>query len=190
MTANTGKIRDNSDINRAIIPSSNEINGLTIPAVPAVLAVRTAVVVSCEMEAVPPPAMIAILHFRNGSISPINAAVNKIPAVIAAGVAIIFMTWSTSGIYDETISNKVATAKATSAGVVSIQLNESTNVTKLAFAAILVMRSGVKTRKPTAALKPIPMNIAIIYSMIATPLTDFFFSYYSKQSFVRHYFLT
>jgi len=78
--------------NRAVMmdPSSSreEKNTLPVAAVRAEDFVRKMTVIPWTMAAVPPPAISASVHFRNGEISITIEAVAMMPAMIAAGDAI------------------------------------------------------------------------------------------------------
>jgi len=97
-----------------------------------------------------------------------NDAVKIIPAIVATGPERFFIIVSKYGMYNETISNNVATAKAMSAGVEPIQAKPSDNVISETFSAMEVIKSGVNTRNPAAALNPMPIKIAMIISIITT----------------------
>jgi len=73
-------------------------NGLARPPVPAVDAPRANTVVPWTSPAIPPPAMIARVHFKNGLVFVTIEAVIIVPATIAAGEAIVSNRWSTHGI--------------------------------------------------------------------------------------------
>ena len=77
------------------ISSKEEIKGFPIPAVETDDFARSATVVPCTNPAIPPPAMSASVHLRNGDISVIIEAVTTVPAMIAAGVATMSRRWST-----------------------------------------------------------------------------------------------
>lgn len=158
--AKKGKSMVSTDITTADISSMMETNILPIPPVTIVLVPRTVAVVNCAIEAVPPPPIIEILHVKKGSNSPIKEAVKIVPATTAAGVASIFNTLSINGRRYAHISNTVATENAIRAGVDPIHSKFVAKVTQDTFAAILVIKSGVKIRNPAEALKPIPINIA------------------------------
>jgi len=85
------------DITNDTIPSTIDIRILPIPPVTKVLVLRAAKVVSCVIEATPPPPIIEILHVKNESNSPIKEAVKIEPAITATGVAIVFMKLSING---------------------------------------------------------------------------------------------
>src|SRR6266404_6148886 len=71
--------------------------GFPNPAVDRVDVPRATTVVPCTSPAAPPPAITASVHFRNGLTSPTIAAVTTVPAMSAAGVAIVSKTWSIHG---------------------------------------------------------------------------------------------
>jgi len=72
--------------------SNVETKGFPIPAVETDDFARSATVVPCTNPAIPPPAISASVHFRNGDISVIIEAVTTVPAMIAAGVATMSRT--------------------------------------------------------------------------------------------------
>src|SRR5512143_2642283 len=72
--------------------SKVEIIGFPIPAVETDDFVRSATVVPCTNPAIPPPAISASVHFRNGDILVTDEAVVMVPAMIAAGVATMSRT--------------------------------------------------------------------------------------------------
>lgn len=72
--------------------SKVETAGFPIPPVETDEFARSATVVPCTNPAIPPPAIRASVHFRNGDISVTNEAVAMVPAMIAAGVAAISKT--------------------------------------------------------------------------------------------------
>lgn len=72
----------------------------------------SAVVVPCIMPAIPPPAMIATIHFTDGGKSVITDAVAIVPATIETGEAMASMIWSSQGTQYAMISRMVAEAKA------------------------------------------------------------------------------
>jgi hypothetical protein len=72
--------------------SKVETKGFPIPVVEAEDVARSATVVPCTNPAIPPPAISASVHFRNGDISVTIEAVAMVPAMIAAGVATISIT--------------------------------------------------------------------------------------------------
>ena len=72
--------------------SKVETKGFPTPAVETADFARRATVVPCTYPAIPPPAISASVHFRNGDISVTIEAVVMVPAIIAAGVATISRT--------------------------------------------------------------------------------------------------
>ena len=72
--------------------SKVESKGFPIPPVKADDFARSATVVPCTNPAIPPPAIRARVHFRNGDILATNEAVAMVPAMMAAGVAAISRT--------------------------------------------------------------------------------------------------
>ena len=72
-----------------IDPTSSrvETTGFPAPPVDNEDCVRSATVVPCTNPAMPPPAISASVHFKNGEISVITDADTMVPAAIAAGVA-------------------------------------------------------------------------------------------------------
>lgn len=82
--------------NKAVMmdPTNSKVEnkGFPIPAVEIDDLVRSATVVPCTNPAIPPPAIKAKVHFRKGEISVTKEAVAMVPAMTAAGVAIVSRT--------------------------------------------------------------------------------------------------
>lgn len=97
MIAKNGMNNDTSDMTTAMTPSKIEMKMFPLPPVVIVLTFFSELVVSWEIVAVPPPAMMAMPQVKNGSISPMNDAVSKIPAMVATGVESVFYSESTTG---------------------------------------------------------------------------------------------
>ena len=72
-------------------------NGLAMPPVVAVDTALVATVPSCIVPAVPPPATIARIHCKVGSIPSRDDDVTIIPATIAHGVVIVSNKLSSQG---------------------------------------------------------------------------------------------
>jgi len=77
---------------------------------------RTATVPICTTAAVPPPAMMAMVHLSSGEMSVSTEAVSTMPAPTAAGVAMTSRALSSQGMKYAPTSTMVATAKTASAG--------------------------------------------------------------------------
>ena len=71
--------------------------GLARPHVLAVEAPRVTTVVPWTSPAMPPPAITARVHFRNGLMSAIRDAVTSVPAMTAAGDAMVSSRLSNQG---------------------------------------------------------------------------------------------
>ena len=94
--ASTGKSNDRMDNRIAPIHSPVESTGFATPPVVVVDSPRAATLLICTAPAVPPPTIIAAAQAANWDISPLLAAiVIKVPASMAAGVAIVSMALST-----------------------------------------------------------------------------------------------
>jgi len=72
--------------------------GLPRPPVAAVEPVRPTTVAVWTAAAAPPPAIAAKVHLSSGLLPVNTAAVITVPAMIAAGVAMVSNRWSTQGI--------------------------------------------------------------------------------------------
>src|SRR6266404_2243856 len=96
-TASTGARTATMEATVDAASSAVAIRGLPKPPVPIEETPRVATVVPCTIPATPPPAMIARAHLRNGLRSVTREAVMRVPAMIAAGVAIVSRRLSTQG---------------------------------------------------------------------------------------------
>src|SRR5699024_6459262 len=97
-TATTGITKARKVMTTAEMPSIIDTRKLPKPPVTTVLVPLTVLAATCVTEAVPPPAMMAILQVKKGSKSPMKEAVKSVPAIKAKGAANIFTTLSTQGI--------------------------------------------------------------------------------------------
>ena len=77
--------------------SSVAIAAFPIPPVNKDDLARSAVVDPCKRPAIPPPAMIATIHFSEGGMSVITDAVKIVPAMMETGEAIASITLSSQG---------------------------------------------------------------------------------------------
>jgi len=82
----------------APVASIVETAGFPKPPVNARDFVRRATVVPWMMDAAPPPAIMAKVHFKKGDNSTTKEAVTMVPATMAAGDAIRSNKWSSQGI--------------------------------------------------------------------------------------------
>lgn len=97
-TTKTGTSSESTDNKTAPTHSTVDTSGLAIPPVVAVDTPRTATVLICTAPAVPPPTMIAAAQLANYDISPLlTVIVVRVPATIAAGVAMVSKALSTHG---------------------------------------------------------------------------------------------
>ena len=87
--ATTGSTKAKKLMNTESPNSAVATIGLAIPPVVEVEAARVRTVPLCTAPAMPPPAITARVHFRNGSIDVSIELITMIPATIAAGVAIV-----------------------------------------------------------------------------------------------------
>ena len=99
ITSITGAKKDKIEISSALTHSPVEMTGFPTPPVVAVDKPRKATVPNCTAPAVPPPTINAVAQAINCDISPLlTAIVDTVPAMTAAGVAIMSRILSTQGI--------------------------------------------------------------------------------------------
>src|SRR5690606_12372724 len=97
-TTRNGNINDKIESTTAPIHSPVLTTGFATPPVVSVEAPRNATVLNWTALAVPPPTIIADAQVANWDISPeLTARVDSVPAIIAAGVAILSNALSTHG---------------------------------------------------------------------------------------------
>jgi len=92
MTERIGTRMASRDVMIDPVNSKVETTGFKAPPVDAEDFARSATVVPCTNPAIPPPAIRASVHFKNGEMSVITDAVTIVPAMTAAGVAIMSRT--------------------------------------------------------------------------------------------------
>src|SRR5947209_5462876 len=96
-TTATGAASDRMEVARDPPSSTVARTGFPRPPVPALDAPRATTVVPWTNPAIPPPAIAASVHFRNGLISATSDAVTTVPATTAAGEAMVSSRLSTHG---------------------------------------------------------------------------------------------
>lgn len=114
--------------------------------------------------AAPPPAIIASVHFSNGSISTIEDAITTVPAITAVGPEIVSKRLSTKGIKYAPSSNKAAAVKTINAGSVPIHSNPLDKERWPVSEAKLIINRGTKILNPTAAARLMPNRTLNIVS--------------------------
>src|SRR5512137_1194538 len=93
-----GMIMAKSAIKADPANSAVAMSGFPSPPVKSDDFALSAAVVPCIMPAIPPPAMIATIHFTDGDMSIITDAVAIVPAMIETGEAMASITLSSQGI--------------------------------------------------------------------------------------------
>lgn len=134
--------------------------GFAKPPVVPVDKALVATVPICIVPEEPPPAMVARVHFRAGSTSPITAADIIVPAITAEGVAMVSSRLSSHGIRYARTSKITAALRIPHAVHESRYAKSPVRSTQSWTAAKLNAAGGKKIRNPHAADNPSPTDSA------------------------------